>query len=94
MKNGSAKEDRHKFEDGESDGPERTVESKKGGAERKAAREQAVRDVVKNFRSQRGVFTGEEVEAAIKERYREARSEREVTDTNVSNSVRSMKEKL
>ena len=87
-------EDRQKFSEGESDGPERTVESKKGGAERKAAREQAVRDVVENFRSQRGVFTGEEVEAAIKERYREARSEREVTDTNVSNSVRSMKEEV
>ena len=52
-------EDRHKFEDGESDG---TVESKKGGAERKAAREQAVRNVIENFRSQRGMFTGEEVE--------------------------------
>ena len=66
-------EDWQKFEDGESDGPEQTVESKKSGAERKATREQAVRDVVENFRSQRGVFTGEEVEAAIKERYREAR---------------------
>ena len=87
-------EDRHKFEDGESDGPEQTVESKKGGAERKAAREQAVSDVVENFRSQRGVFTGEEVEAAIKERYREARSEREVKDTNMSNSVQSMKEEV
>ena len=87
-------EDRQKFSEGESDGPERTVESKKGGAERKAAREQAVRDIVENFRSQRGVFTWEEVEVAIKERYREARSEREVTDTNVSNSVRSMKEEV
>ena len=87
-------EDWHKFEDGESDGPEQTVKSKKSGAERKAVREQAVRDVVENFRSQRGVFTGEEVEAAIKERYREARSEREVKDTNVSNSVRSMKEEV
>ena len=97
MKNGGAKSVQtslRKFSEGESDGPERTVESKKGGAERKAAREQAVRDVVENFRSQRGVFTGEEVEAAIKERYREARSEREVTDTNVSNSVRSMKEEV
>ena len=49
-------EDWRKFEDGESDGPERTVESKKGGAERKVVREQAVRDIIKNFRSQRGVF--------------------------------------
>ena len=48
-------EDWHKLEDGESDSPERTVESKKGGAERKAARKQAVRDVVENFCSQRGV---------------------------------------
>ena len=53
-------EDRQKTSEGESDGPERTVESKKSGAERKVAREQAVRDVVENFRSQRGVFTGEE----------------------------------
>ena len=45
-------EDRYKFEEGKSDSPERTVESKKGGAERNAAREQAVRDVVENFRSQ------------------------------------------
>ena len=40
------------------------------------------------------MFTGEEVEAAIKERYREARREREMTDTNMSNSVRSMKEEV
>ena len=51
-------EDRHKFEEGESDGPERTVESKKGGTERKAAREQAVRDVVENFRSERRGYWG------------------------------------
>ena len=69
-------EDRHKIEEGESDGPERRVESKKGGAERKAVREQAVRDAVENFRSQRGMFTGEEVEVAIKERYREAAREK------------------
>ena len=50
--------------------------------------------VIENFHSQRGVFTGEEVEAAIKERYREARSEREVTDTNVSNLVQSIKEEV
>ena len=57
--------DRQKFSEGERDGPERTVESKKGGAERKAAREQAVRDVVENFRSQRGVFTGAVLSATV-----------------------------
>ena len=49
---------------------------------------------VENFSSQRGVFTGEEVEAAIKQRYSEVRSEGEVTDTNVSNLVRNMRRKL
>ena len=41
--------DLQKFSEGESDSPERTIEGKKGGAERKAASKQAVRDIIENF---------------------------------------------